>query len=89
MTISANKTYQTRDGFPVRILATDIKGSYPIAGVVDLGDEEYCRKWTAEGKADRRPNVRTNYDLVEAKKGGVRYGMRYTLNGRNQGERRH
>ena len=59
-----NGTIRTRDGFPVRLLAFNIKGRYPIAGVVDLGEEEYVRKWTEEGKADMRPNVNTNYDLV-------------------------
>jgi hypothetical protein len=65
MTIDKNKKYMTRDGFPVRLLATDIKGRYPIAGVVMLGDDEYVKQWTREGKEDRRPNVRTPYDLVE------------------------
>ena len=59
-----NGTIRTRDGFPVRLLAFNIKGRYPIAGVVDLGDEEYPRVWTTEGKADLRPNVKTLYDLV-------------------------
>lgn len=63
--IDPSKRYQTRDGFPVRILATDIKGRYPIAGVVQLGDDEYCRQWTVDGKADYRSFVTTNYDLVE------------------------
>lgn len=63
--IDCSKRYQTRDGFPVRILATDLKSRYCIAGVVLLGDDEYVRQWTAEGKADYRRNVRTNYDLIE------------------------
>lgn len=63
--ISINGRYQTRDGFPVRILATDAKGTYPIVGMVDLGDVEYSRQWTSDGKADYRKNVTTNYDLVE------------------------
>lgn len=66
--IDCNKRYQTRDGFPVRILATDIKSRYCIAGVVQLGDDEYVRQWTADGKADYRRNVTTSYDLIE--KGG-------------------
>ena len=61
---------KTRDGFPVRLLAFDVKGRYPIAGVVQLGDDEYCRQWTKDGKGDRRPNVRTNYDLVIEVEGG-------------------
>ena len=69
MAIEKNKRYRTRDGFPVRILATDIRGAFPIAGVVNLGEEEYVHQWTMEGKHDRRPNVKTPYDLVEIEKG--------------------
>ena len=61
---------KTRDGFPVRLLAFDVKSRYCIAGVVMLGDDEYVRQWTAEGKADYRPNVTTNYDLVIEVEGG-------------------
>ena len=60
----------TRDGFPVRILAWNLKGSYPVAGVVDLGDAEYCRQWTLEGKVDYRRNVTSNCDLVIETEGG-------------------
>lgn len=63
-------TIRTRDGFPVRLLAYDIKGTYPVAGVVDLGESEYCRQWTKEGKGDFRSYVRTNYDLVIEVEGG-------------------
>lgn len=45
--IDINKKYQTRDGFPVRIVATDIKGRYPILGVIDLGEEEFAVKYTS------------------------------------------
>ena len=63
--IDPNKHYQTRDGFDVRIIATDIKNRYCIAGVVMLGEDEYVRQWTSDGKADFRRNVTSNYDLVE------------------------
>ena len=63
--INCNKSYTTRDGFPVRIIATDAKGRFPIVGLVDMKNAEYARHWTAEGKADLRRNVATNYDLVE------------------------
>lgn len=63
--IDQNKQYTTRDGFPVRIVATDAKGRYPVVGLVDMDNAEYSRQWTREGKADIRPNVSTNYDLVE------------------------
>ena len=68
--IDINKKYMTRDGFPVRIVADNLKGRYPILGVIDLGEEEHAVKYTSVGKADRRPNVRTPYDLVEVEKGG-------------------
>ena len=63
-------TIKTRDGFPVRLLDYNLKGRYPLCGVVDLGDEEYCHKWTREGKNDFRSNVTTNYDLVLEVEGG-------------------
>lgn len=65
--IDCSKQYVTRDGFPVRILATNAKGLFPIVGLVDLGENEYTKQWTANGKADLREYVRTNYDLIEKK----------------------
>lgn len=61
---------KTRDGFPVRLLAFDVKSRYCIAGVVMLGDDEYVKQWTIDGKADFRPNVHTSYDLVLEVEGG-------------------
>jgi len=63
--INCNKSYTTRDGFPVRIIATDAKGRFPIVGLVDMVNAEYARHWTEEGKADLRRNVKSNYDLIE------------------------
>ena len=63
--INCNKSYTTRDGFPVRIIATDAKGRFPVVGLVDMVNAEYARHWTAEGKADLRRNVKSNYDLIE------------------------
>ena len=63
--INCNKNYTTRDGFPVRIIATDAKGRFPIVGLVDMVNAEYARHWTEEGKADLRRNVKSNYDLIE------------------------
>ena len=61
---------KTRDGFPVRILTWNVRSQYPIAGVVELGKEEYVRQWTFDGRADIRRNVTTNYDLVLEVEGG-------------------
>lgn len=67
--VDINKKYQTRDGMPVRLLAMDAKGTYPVIGLVDVGNAEYSRQWTEDGKADFRGYVKTNYDLVEVEKG--------------------
>lgn len=69
MTIEINKQYKTRDGMAVRILATDAKGRFPIVGLVDVGNAEYARQWKADGRADLRPNMTTNYDLMDEEGG--------------------
>lgn len=61
---------RTRDGAPVRILDWNVHNRYCIAGVVTVGDDEYVRQWTIDGKADFRRNVTTNYDLVIEVEGG-------------------
>jgi len=65
--IDCSKQYTTRDGFPVRILATNAKGLFPVVGLVDLGKNEYTKQWTANGKIDLRGYVKTSYDLIEKK----------------------
>jgi hypothetical protein len=61
---------KTRDGFNVRLLTFGVRSRYCIAGVVELGDDEYVKQWTIDGKADYRPNVKTNYDLELFVEGG-------------------
>ena len=62
---------KTRDGFEVTIIVWDIDAAHRIVGIVHLGDHcDYLRQWLADGKSDRRPNVRTNYDLVIETEGG-------------------
>ena len=34
--IDPGKNYTTRDGFAVRIVATDAKGRFPVVGLVDM-----------------------------------------------------
>lgn len=61
----------TRDGFPVTILAWDVRPSFPLAGIVHLGDDnDYVRQWTSQGKGDIRPNVVMKCDLVLEVEGG-------------------
>lgn len=48
--IEMGKTYTTRSGLPVRILATNVKNYYPVIGVVQLSPtEERAEYWTADG----------------------------------------
>lgn len=62
---------KTRDGFEVTLIIWDIDSSHCIGGVVHLGEGcDYLRQWLPDGKSDRRPNVRTNYDLVIETEGG-------------------
>jgi hypothetical protein len=62
---------KTRDGFPVSILVWDLRPSFPLGGIVHLGDDnDYLREWTATGKSDIRPHVRMQSDLVLEVEGG-------------------
>lgn len=61
----------TRDGFPVTILVWNLRPSFPLAGIVHLGeDNDYVRQWTSQGKSDIRPHVRMQSDLVIETEGG-------------------
>ena len=63
-------TIKTRGGFPVRIIAWDLKSRYCIAGVIHMDEDECVRQWTLEGKADFRRNVKSSLDLVLETEGG-------------------
>lgn len=60
----------TKSGCNVRLFAWDVKGLYPIAGLIDRGDFEQSGLWTNGGKSDFRPNVHTANDLVIELEGG-------------------
>ena len=60
----------TKSGHQVRLLVYDVKGLYPIAGLIDRGEFEQPCMWTNDGKSDFRPNVRTPNDLVIEVEGG-------------------
>ena len=62
---------KTRDGFEVTIIHWHVRNSFPIAGIVHLGDNcDYVRQWTSEGKADCRSFVTMSVDLVLEVEGG-------------------
>jgi hypothetical protein len=58
---------QQRSGRPARLLAHDVKGDYPIAVLVMIGDEgERVYTYAATGRFDNRKP--TEFDLVMAPK---------------------
>lgn len=60
--ISLTKNYSTKNGFPVRILCTDlVEGNFPVVGLVCKGDTESIHFWDMNGE---NPHA-TNFNLVE------------------------
>jgi hypothetical protein len=52
MTLDLSKPVQTRDGRKVRILCTDAKGDFRIAGLIDEGRHEYAATWGMTGRME-------------------------------------
>lgn len=67
MKIEMGKEYETREGLPVRIYATDGEGLYCIHGAIKMGEEWFLETWTIEGKYDSAEAF-IKKDLVEKKK---------------------
>lgn len=62
--IDMKKKYKTRSGIPVRILAVDAKGDFPVVGLLQTSpDRDTLLNWRIDGRAGV---VETDYDLVEA-----------------------
>jgi hypothetical protein len=69
MKITMEGKYQTRDGRPVRILCTDLKGCgwATVIGLIEgSGGSEFVESWSADGEAIRNEIHRT--DLVPVPK---------------------
>ena len=66
MELEVGKTYLTRDGNKVRILATDIKNtSHPVAGALSFNNnEEGLLTWTKEGKFYKSSSEVNKDDLI-------------------------
>jgi hypothetical protein len=63
--IDISKRYQTRDGRPVRIYATDGGTLFPVHGAFWIRDSQYWQitQWTADGRYDH--NNEYKRDLIE------------------------
>ena len=65
--IDKNKTYRTRDGWPVEIYKTGCLGSRPVHGAyLTPSGESRVSQWTSEGKFVNDGFV-CEFDLIEVK----------------------
>ena len=66
--LDLSKPVQTKRGHPVRILATDVKGPYPIVGIVNSHLDypaSYIEAWTLNGRWGCSPIIGEGaYDLI-------------------------
>lgn len=58
----------TRGGYSARLVATNVKGEYPLLALVDGGERELPILYTREGKICNDSAVTSNYDLVTKEK---------------------
>ena len=61
--IEMGKKYRTRDGRPVRVLAVDRQGAFPVVALVQTGSVETALVFSSDGKAPGNPE----YALIEVK----------------------
>ena len=47
--LDLTKPVQTRDGCPVRILATDLRSEYPVVGIISRRGYDEVETWTLDG----------------------------------------
>lgn len=63
MALDLTKPVQTRDGYPVRILATDLRSEYPVVGIISHPDYDEVETWTLDGafvSSDEHPDDLVN-----------------------------
>lgn len=69
--LDLTKPVQTRDGRPVRILATDLRSEYPVTGIISHPGYDEVETWTLDGafvSSDEHPD-----DLVNVPETVKRY----------------
>lgn len=62
--LDLTKPVQTRNGLPVRILATDLRSDCPVVGLVSYPDFDSIETWTLDGKFAPDDNDEYELDLV-------------------------
>ena len=61
--LDLTKPVQTRDGRPVRILATDLRSEYPVTGIISHPGYDEVETWTLDGafvSSDEHPDDLVN-----------------------------
>ena len=48
--LDLTKPVQTRDGWPVRILATDLRSECPVVGIISRTDHDGVDTWAPDGR---------------------------------------
>ena len=66
--IDKDTRIETKDGYEVEILRTDMRGDYPIVGIVKRPNEitDFIGAWTIKGISDKDA-IETSFDLVIVK----------------------
>ncbi len=62
--LDLTKPVQTRDGCPVRILATDLRSDCPVVGILSYPDHDSTGMWALNGSYYPDDNGEFNLDLV-------------------------
>lgn len=71
--LDLTKPVQTRNGLPVRILATDVRSICPVVGIVSYPDFDSIETWTLDGKFAPDGNDEYELDLVNVPEEVKRY----------------
>lgn len=69
MTFDPTKPVQTRCGYPARILATDVRGKFPVIAAVEKGGTETVFQFGLDGDCDET----TRLDLINIPQKHVRW----------------
>ena len=65
MKLEVDKTYLTRGGKKVRIIATDMRDKqYPVVGLINYPDKEVVQGWTKSGRYYDTPGRQSSDDVV-------------------------
>lgn len=71
--LDLTKPVQTRDGWPVHILATDLRSACPVVGIIGYPDHDAIETWALNGNYAPDDNDEFELDLVNVPEEVKRY----------------